>query len=142
MLRAMLRPNLRAFRGRALAIALLVSGAFGCASIDEPEMAVVMGIPVQGRLCPDVTKQPLKVRAEPSRVFLPPCSSGAGCVTRSVNIIVDPDLCYYDRANGLLTDQLRTPVAIELDDHAVAAYVVDPAVVPDAGSGASVGLEQ
>jgi hypothetical protein len=46
-----------------------------------------------GEICSDPTSNLLKVRVMPATVFLPTCTPGSTCATRTVTIVVDPDTC-------------------------------------------------
>src|SRR5262245_57716713 len=46
-----------------------------------------------GELCSEPATGTLSVRAQPSTIFLPPCTDQAACPSRKVKLILDPDVC-------------------------------------------------
>lgn len=82
----------------ALLFTLLAGSLAGasCSSVD-PDTTGTTGTPEleplgPGEVCSTPSPGQVKVRVEPSFVALPKCGSGA-CLTRTVNVVVDPDFC-------------------------------------------------
>jgi hypothetical protein len=57
--------------------------------------------PRAGEVCTDATENAahLQVTFRPSKVFLPPCATGADCTTRKVKVFVDPDTCWRSKVD-------------------------------------------
>src|SRR4051812_43964358 len=46
-----------------------------------------------GELCSDPMSGTIAVRAEPSTLFLPPCTDQSACPSRKLKLFLDPDVC-------------------------------------------------
>ena len=87
-----------------------------------------------GELCTPPNVADLAMRIEPAQVFVPTCAAGSTCVTRSVRLVVDPDLCPSINPNDAADTDVPIPAAIKVTTE-------DGEVVP-APQGGMVGLHQ
>ena len=87
-----------------------------------------------GELCTPPNVADLAMRIEPAQVFVPTCAAGSTCVTRSVRLVVDPDLCPSINPNDAADTDVPIPAAITVTTE-------DGEVVP-APQGGMVGLHQ
>ncbi len=85
-----------------------------------------------GELCTPPNATDLRVRIEPPTIFVPTCAAGSVCGTRTVKVVVDPDLC--PSADLADAKDLDVPVPAT-----ITFTTMDGTIVP-APDGGSVGV--